>query len=199
MLQLHCGNKRVKRSRTSNTEEKIGRTKRTWPITGCVIRSRTVDGPVLDRPQETVRGPSTHSFLSPSIFLSSSSSLSNASLTSAMLRTFPTRRIQLAARALATHAAPPVAPSAKLTRHDWQKSEIQAIYDTPLLELVFRSASVHRQAHDPSKIQLCTLMNIKSTLLPLYLLHFTKIWGVLAAGGCTEDCMIGFDNSKCMH
>jgi biotin synthase len=39
---------------------------------------------------------------------------------------------------------------------------VQQIYDTPLLDLVFRSASVHRQHHDPTKIQLCTLMNIKS-------------------------------------
>lgn len=62
-------------------------------------------------------------------------------------------------RALATHAAPPTAPP---TRHSYTKQEIQQIYDTPLMELVFRAASVHRQHHDPSKIQLCTLMNIKS-------------------------------------
>jgi len=38
-----------------------------------------------------------------------------------------------------------------------------------LLELVFRAATVHRTVHDPKKIQLCTLMNIKT-------------------GGCSEDC-----------
>lgn len=68
------------------------------------------------------------------------------------------RSVRLSAhlkRALATHASPP-------TRHSWTKPEIQKIYDTPLLDLVFRAASVHRQYHDPSKIQLCTLMNIKS-------------------------------------
>lgn len=48
------------------------------------------------------------------------------------------------------------------TRHDWAKLEIQEIYDTPLLELVFRAASTHRKYHEPGKIQLCTLMNIKS-------------------------------------
>lgn len=54
-------------------------------------------------------------------------------------------------------------PAAALkTRHDWTKPEIKAIYDSPLLELVFRAASVHRAHHDPRKIQLCTLMNIKS-------------------------------------
>lgn len=66
-------------------------------------------------------------------------------------------------RTLATHASPTQTVAAKVTRHDWTKTEIQKIYDTPLLELVFRAASVHRQYHDPSKIQLCTLMNIKST------------------------------------
>lgn len=30
------------------------------------------------------------------------------------------------------------------------------------MELVYRAASVHRQWHDPERIQLCTLMNIKS-------------------------------------
>lgn len=77
--------------------------------------------------------------------------------------TFPTRLSQLS-RTLATHATP-VAPSAS-TRHDWSKQEIQRIYDSPLLDLVFRAASVHRQHHDPTKIQLCTLMNIKSMSKP---------------------------------
>lgn len=61
-------------------------------------------------------------------------------------------------RFLATHTATAPPP----TRNDWTKVEVQQIYDTPLLDLVFRSASVHRQHHDPTKIQLCTLMNIKS-------------------------------------
>lgn len=63
-------------------------------------------------------------------------------------------------RTLATHASLP----ASATRHDWTRQEIQNIYDTPLLDLVFRAAEVHRKHHDPSKIQLCTLMNIKSEL-----------------------------------
>jgi hypothetical protein len=67
-------------------------------------------------------------------------------------------------RFLATHTAtaPSTAVAAPPTRHDWTKEEVQQIYDKPLLDLVFRSASVHRQHHDPTKIQLCTLMNIKS-------------------------------------
>jgi biotin synthase len=47
-------------------------------------------------------------------------------------------------------------------RRHWSKSEIKEIYDSPLLELVFRAAEAHRASHDPSKVQLCTLMNIKS-------------------------------------
>ena len=76
-----------------------------------------------------------------------------------MFRPGPSQAGRLSAhlrRALATHAPPPP------TRHSWTRKEIQGIYDTPLLDLVFRAASVHRQHHDPSKIQLCTLMNIKS-------------------------------------
>jgi len=72
--------------------------------------------------------------------------------------------LSLLKRSLATHtatASPTVAATPE-TRHDWTKEEVQQIYDTPLLDLVFRSASVHREYHDPRKIQLCTLMNIKS-------------------------------------
>ena len=65
-------------------------------------------------------------------------------------------------RFLATHTATAPPTTAPPTRHDWTKEEVQRIYDTPLLDLVFRSATVHRQYHDPTKIQLCTLMNIKS-------------------------------------
>jgi biotin synthase len=62
-------------------------------------------------------------------------------------------------RSLATHAAPSTTSARKM----WTRDEVQEVYDSPLLQLVFRSASVHRMHHDPSKIQLCTLMNIKST------------------------------------
>ena len=74
-----------------------------------------------------------------------------------MLRITKSPSFSLLKRSLATHTAatPP-------TRHDWTKEEVKRIYDAPLLDLVFRSAGVHRQHHDPSKIQLCTLMNIKS-------------------------------------
>lgn len=63
------------------------------------------------------------------------------------------------ARTLAIYASQALSSA---VRHNWEKAEIQRIYDSPLLDLVFRAATVHRQYHDPNKIQLCTLMNIKS-------------------------------------
>lgn len=55
--------------------------------------------------------------------------------------------------------APSLTPN---PRRHWSKPEIKEIYETPLLQLVFRAAEAHRVSHDPSKVQLCTLMNIKS-------------------------------------
>ena len=44
----------------------------------------------------------------------------------------------------------------------YSREEINEIYNSPLLPLVYRAAGVHAANHDPTKIQLCTLMNIKS-------------------------------------
>jgi len=80
----------------------------------------------------------------------------------------------------AAHASP-VAPSTTAARpalrHDWTRAEVQKVYDTPLLELVYKAASVHRMWHDPKKVQLCTLMNIKT-------------------GGCSEDCAYCSQSSR---
>lgn len=56
-----------------------------------------------------------------------------------------------------------------MIRSDWTREEIADIYDMPLLELVFRAQTEHRQHHDPLKVQKCTLLSIKT-------------------GGCPEDC-----------
>ena len=92
-------------------------------------------------------------------------------------------------RLLATHALNSKARStAPVVRHDWKRQEIQGIYDSPLMDLVFRAATVHRSFQDPTKIQLCTLMNIKSMIfLIAVMLFFYNVVG-LAAGGCSEDC-----------
>jgi len=79
-----------------------------------------------------------------------------------MLRIVAPPRISLLKRSLATHTATTALTEAPPSRHDWTKEEVKRIYDTPLLNLIFRAASVHRQCHDPTKVQLCTLMNIKS-------------------------------------
>ncbi len=51
----------------------------------------------------------------------------------------------------------------------WSRTQIQKLYDKPLLDLVFEAASTHRQHHNPREVQLCTLLSIKT-------------------GGCPEDC-----------
>jgi len=51
----------------------------------------------------------------------------------------------------------------------WTKEEIREVYDTPLLELVFKAANVHREHHDPTEVQMSSLLSIKT-------------------GGCVEDC-----------
>jgi biotin synthase len=54
-------------------------------------------------------------------------------------------------------------------RHDWTVDEIRAIHDGPLMDLVFRAASIHRRYNDPADIQRASLLSIKT-------------------GGCPEDC-----------
>lgn len=54
-------------------------------------------------------------------------------------------------------------------RHDWTIDEVRQIFDLPLMELVFRAASIHRRHHDPAEVQVCKLISIKT-------------------GGCPEDC-----------
>lgn len=54
-------------------------------------------------------------------------------------------------------------------RHDWTREELAALFDLPLLELVYRAASVHRLHFDPRQVQVSTLLSIKT-------------------GACPEDC-----------
>jgi biotin synthase len=51
----------------------------------------------------------------------------------------------------------------------WTLDAVMEIYNQPLLELVFRAATVHRQYHNPREVQISTLLSIKT-------------------GGCPEDC-----------
>lgn len=54
-------------------------------------------------------------------------------------------------------------------RHNWTKEEILEIYNLPMMELLYRAATVHREHHDPNTVQVSTLLSIKT-------------------GGCPEDC-----------
>jgi len=54
-------------------------------------------------------------------------------------------------------------------RYDWTRDSVREIYDHPLLDLIFAAQQVHREFHDPARIQLCRLLSIKT-------------------GGCPEDC-----------
>ena len=56
-----------------------------------------------------------------------------------------------------------------ITKHNWTKEEIIAIYNKPMMDLLFEAASIHRQNHDPNVVQVSTLLSIKT-------------------GGCPEDC-----------
>ncbi|MEZ0483923.1 biotin synthase BioB [Fibrella aquatica] len=54
-------------------------------------------------------------------------------------------------------------------RTNWTRDEVADIYNSPVLELIYRAATVHRQYHDSQEVQVCTLLSVKT-------------------GGCPEDC-----------
>ncbi|KAF2703198.1 biotin synthase [Pleomassaria siparia CBS 279.74] len=62
-------------------------------------------------------------------------------------------------------------------RNNWTRDEVADIYNTPLMELTYAAATVHRRFHSPAAIQMCTLMNIKT-------------------GGCSEDCSYCAQSSR---
>ena len=65
-----------------------------------------------------------------------------------------------------------------MTRTDWTRAEISALFELPFTELVFRAAEVHRAHHAVGEVQLCTLLSIKT-------------------GGCPEDC--GYCSQSAHH
>lgn len=54
-------------------------------------------------------------------------------------------------------------------KNTWTREEITRIYNTPILDLIYQAATVHRQLNDASEVQVCTLLSVKT-------------------GGCPEDC-----------
>ena len=51
----------------------------------------------------------------------------------------------------------------------WSLEDIKALYHLPFNDLIYKAQTIHRENHDPNKIQVSTLMSIKT-------------------GGCPEDC-----------
>jgi biotin synthase len=54
-------------------------------------------------------------------------------------------------------------------RHDWDRSEAEALYDRPFADLMFQAQSIHRRNFDPNHVETASLLSIKT-------------------GGCPEDC-----------
>lgn len=55
------------------------------------------------------------------------------------------------------------------TAQYWRKCQVEELFNQPFLELIFQAAQVHRRYFDPQRIQLSTLLSVKT-------------------GGCSEDC-----------
>ena len=49
------------------------------------------------------------------------------------------------------------------------REEVTSLFELPLMDLIFKAQSVHRENHDPNKVQLSSLLSIKT-------------------GACPEDC-----------
>ena len=45
---------------------------------------------------------------------------------------------------------------------EWTLEALRKLHDAPLMDLVFRAASVHRQHHDPNEVQMASLLSIKT-------------------------------------
>ncbi|MCH9646053.1 MAG: biotin synthase BioB [Proteobacteria bacterium] len=62
-------------------------------------------------------------------------------------------------------------------RNDWQLDEIQALFDMPFNDLLFKAHTIHRENFDPNYVQVSSLLNIKT-------------------GACPEDCSYCSQSSK---
>lgn len=54
-------------------------------------------------------------------------------------------------------------------RRDWQKNEVLRFFSLPFNDLLFEAHRIHRRHFDPNRVQISTLLSIKT-------------------GGCAEDC-----------
>src|SRR5262252_11026568 len=60
-------------------------------------------------------------------------------------------------------------PSAAARGTQWSAARVEALFELPFNDLLYRAHSVHREHFDPNAVQLSTLLSIKT-------------------GGCPEDC-----------
>ena len=63
----------------------------------------------------------------------------------------------------------PTAAAADTAGARWDRKAVEALFETPFNDLLFRAQTVHRQHFDANAVQLSTLLSIKT-------------------GGCPEDC-----------
>ncbi len=70
-----------------------------------------------------------------------------------------------------THPSPaaPRAEAREAVAPAWTLEQIEALFDLPFSDLLYRAQQVHREHFDPNAVQLSTLLSIKT-------------------GGCPEDC-----------
>jgi len=54
-------------------------------------------------------------------------------------------------------------------RHDWTREQVEALFERPFNDLLFEAQSVHRRHFDANRVQISTLLSIKT-------------------GACPEDC-----------
>jgi biotin synthase len=62
-------------------------------------------------------------------------------------------------------------------RNDWELGEIEELFSMPLNDLLFKAHTIHRDNFDPNKVQVSSLLNIKT-------------------GACPEDCSYCSQSSK---
>lgn len=68
-----------------------------------------------------------------------------------------------------TESSAALSAMASATPAKWTVSQVEALYQLPLMDLLFRAQQVHRENFDPNEVQRSALISIKT-------------------GGCSEDC-----------
>ena len=59
--------------------------------------------------------------------------------------------------------------TSSLIRHDWNRAEVSQLFEQPFNDLLHQAHSIHRAHFNPNRLQLSTLLSVKT-------------------GGCPEDC-----------